>query len=278
MRPYLNLHRMKHLPLVWFSNVKNWKYIGFFCLIVGLSSCGTRKKMVYFQEPSDSLSTTAIHQFTPVFEVDDLLQITITAEDQEAAKAFNQIPTTPTSANNGYLTGVPANTGYLVDAAGNIQLPVLGKLSVAGKNRMELVDTIQQRLVGYLKNPTVQIQIQNFKVTVLGGVQNPGTFKIPNERITLLEAIGLAGDLKMTGVRKNVLVLRDSMGVKKEYRIDLTKKELFDSPVYYLKQNDVVYVEPNAAGRSEGTVWRTTGSIFISITSLVVTSIALILK
>lgn len=248
-------------------------------LLVGLqTSCGTRKKMVYFQEKSDSVARQNAAHFTPVFEVDDLLQITITAEDPEAAKAFNQIPTTPTSANNGYLTGVPANTGYLVDATGNIHLPVLGKLAVAGKNRMEVVDSIQQRLVGYLKNPTVQIQIQNFKITVLGGVQNPGTFKIPNERITVLEALGLAGDLKITGVRKNVLVIRDSLGIKKEYRIDLTKNEVFMSPAYYLKQNDVVYVEPNAAGRSEGTVWRTTGSIFISITSLVVTSIALIVK
>lgn len=247
-------------------------------LLVGLqTSCGTRKKMVYFQEKSDSVARQNAAHFTPVFEVDDLLQITITAEDPEAAKLFNG-PTTTNPGNSGYVMGNPAQNGYLVDATGNIHLPVLGKLAVAGKNRMEVVDTIQQRLVGYLKNPTVQIQIQNFKITVLGGVQNPGTFKIPNERITVLEALGLAGDLKITGVRKNVLVIRDSLGIKKEYRIDLTKNEVFMSPAYYLKQNDVVYVEPNAAGRSEGTVWRTTGSIFISITSLVVTSIALIVK
>lgn len=143
---------------------------------------------------------------------------------------------------------------------------------------MQVVDTIQQLLTGYLKDPTVQIQIQNFKVTVLGDVKAPGTFKIPNERITVLEAIGLAGDLKMTGVRKNVLVIRDSSGIKQEFRIDLTKKDVFQSPVYYLKQNDVIYVQPNAAGRSEGTVWKTTGTIFISLTSLVVTTLALIVK
>lgn len=267
---------MKKLPLLQLTPLKSFVYTLLVIAVWSLSACGNRKKMVYFQEKSDSVARQNAAHFTPVFEVDDLLQITITAEDPEAAKLFN--PPVSTNNNSGYVMGNPAQNGYLVDATGNIHLPVLGKLAVAGKNRMEVVDSIQQRLVGYLKNPTVQIQIQNFKITVLGGVQNPGTFKIPNERITVLEALGLAGDLKMTGVRKNVLIIRDSLGIKKEYRVDLTKKDVFQSPAYYLKQNDVVYVEPNAAGRSEGTVWRTTGSIFISITSLVVTSIALIVK
>ena len=254
----------------------SWTF--FFLAVSGLHSCGTRRKMVYFQSAADSSVVKSVAQFTPVFEIDDFLQINISAEDPEAAKQFNPITVTSTTSNNGYSTGIPAQNGYLVDAAGNIQLPVLGKVAVAGKTRMELIDTIQNRLNGYLKNPVVQVQIQNFKITVLGGVQNPGTFKIPNERITLLEALGLAGDLKMTGKRKNILVIRDSLGVKTEYRIDLTQKDLFQSPAYYLKQNDVIYVEPNAAGRTEGTLWRTTGSIFISITSLVVTTLALILK
>lgn len=269
---------MKKLPLLQLMPLKSFVYTLLVIAVWSLSACGNRKKMVYFQTEANNTAQQAAAQFTPVFEVDDLLQISINAEDPEAAKLFNPIVISTSGANNGYTTGIPAQNGYLVDAAGNIQLPVIGKIAVAGKNRMELIDTIQQRLTGYLKNPTVQVQIQNFKITVLGGVQNPGTFKIPNERITVLEALGLAGDLKMTGVRKNVLIIRDSLGIKKEYRVDLTKKDVFQSPAYYLKQNDVVYVEPNAAGRSEGTVWRTTGSIFISITSLVVTSIALIVK
>ncbi|MDX1653554.1 MAG: polysaccharide export protein, partial [Brumimicrobium sp.] len=124
----------------------------------------------------------------------------------------------------------------------------------------------------------VSIQIQNFKVTVLGDVQSPGTFTIPNERITIIEAIGIAGDLKMTGNRKNLLVLRDRNGVKTEYRIDLTSKNVLNSPVYYLEQNDVIYVEPNAAARSTGTFWRTSGGIIISLTSLVITTVVLITK
>lgn len=240
------------------------------------ASCRNKRNLVYFQEQADSVARSA-HRFTPVFEVDDLLSITINAADPEAVKIFN-LPVVAVSQNNGYTQGNTVPTGYLVDASGAVRLPVIGKVQVAGKNRTELTDTIRKLLEGYLKDPTIQIQILNFKVTVLGQVNNPGTFKIPNERITLLEAIGLAGDLKMTGVRKNVLVIRDSSGVQQEYRVDLTRKELFTSPVYYLKQNDVVYVEPNAAARSEGTVWRTTGAIFISLTSLVVTTIVLVTK
>jgi len=232
--------------------------------------------MVYFQSSSsDTLITNT--SFTPVFKVDDLLSVVITAEDPEASKEFN-LPPIAASSNQGYTTGNPAPAGYLVNAKGDISLPIIGNIRVAGKDRMQLEEEIKAKLEGLLKNPTVQIQILNFKITVLGDVRSPGTFKIPNERITLLEAIGLAGDLRMTGVRQNVLVIRDSSGVKQEYRIDLTSKEVFSSPVYYLQQNDVVYVQPNAAARTEGTVWKTTGAIFISLTSLIVTSVALIVR
>lgn len=251
--------------------------IGFFSFFI--TSCRTAEKIVYFQPSdsgTDSTSTVSSAGFTPTFKVDDFLSVVITGEDPEAAAVYNLPPTT--TVNQGYVSGNPALYGYLVNAKGEISLPVLGTFSVAGKDRMQVEAEIKQKLQDQLKNPTVQIQIQNFKVTVLGDVKTPGTFKIPNERITILEAIGLAGDLRMTGVRNNVLVIRDSNGVKTEYRVDLTSNEVFESPVYYLQQNDVVYVQPNAAARSEGTVWRTTGAIFISLTSLVVTTIALIAR
>jgi len=157
-------------------------------------------------------------------------------------------------------------------------MPFIGEIKLGGLNRMEAIQLIQSKLSEYLKNPVVQIQILNYKVTVLGDVRAPGTYKIPNERITLLEAIGLAGDLKMTGQRTNVLVIRDINGRKAEYRIDLTSQDLFNSPVYYLSQNDVVYVEPNVTARTESTIWRTTGPIFISLTSLIVTTITLLTR
>lgn len=233
--------------------------------------------MVYFQNSGKDSIVVSAPGFTPEFRVDDLLSIVITSADPEAAKVYN-LPQPTNSGNQGYIVGNPAPYGYLVDAKGDISLPILGKIAVAGKNRMELEEEIKIKLADQLKDPTVQIQILNFKVTVLGDVKTPGTFKIPNERITVLEAIGLAGDLRMSGVRKNVLVIRDSSGVKQEYRIDLTSKDVFSSPAYYLQQNDVIYVQPNAAARSEGTVWKTTGAIFISLTSLIVTTITLITR
>jgi polysaccharide export outer membrane protein len=241
-----------------------------------LTSCKTQEKMVYFQDSEKDSVVVSAASFTPEFRVDDFLSVIITAEDPEAAAVFNLPPAQ--ALNQGYVNGNPAPYGYLVNANGEISLPVLGTITVAGKNRMQLEEEIKLKLQDQLKNPTVQIQILNFKITVLGDVKAPGSFKIPNERITILEAIGLAGDLRMSGVRQNILVIRDSVGIKKEYRIDLTSKEVFSSPAYYLQQNDVVYVQPNAAARSEGTVWRTTGAIFISLTSLVITTVTLITR
>lgn len=247
-----------------------------FFLALLSTSCRTGERVIYFQDSKSDSLTVSTPGFTPVFKVDDFLSIVITTADPESAQIYN-LPTT-TASNQGYSIGNPAPYGYLVNSRGDISLPVLGSIHVAGKNRMELETEIKTLLEGQLKNPTVQIQILNFKVTVLGDVKSPGTFKIPNERITLLEAIGLAGDLRMSGERKNVKVIRDSSGVKTEYRIDLTTKEIFSSPAYYLQQNDVVYVEPNAAARTEGTLWKTTGAIFISISSLVITTISIIVR
>jgi polysaccharide export outer membrane protein len=240
------------------------------------TSCRTGERVIYFQDSKNDSLAVSTPGFTPVFKVDDLLSIVITTADPESAQIYNLPAVGPT--NQGYTVGNPAPYGYLVNSRGEISLPVLGTIHVAGKSRMDLENEIKTLLEGQLKNPTVQIQILNFKVTVLGDVKAPGTFKIPNERITLMEAIGLAGDLRMTGERKNVKVIRDSSGVKTEYSIDLTSKEVFSSPAYYLQQNDLVYVQPNAAARSEGTFWRTTGAIFISISSLVITTISIIIK
>jgi len=242
-----------------------------------LTSCHTHKKLVYFQNEIGGEGHT---NYTPTLKADDFVSIVVSGEDPEAVAAFN-LPVAvgiSTSANSGYTQGNPEKMGYLIDANGHVQLPVLGNIALAGMNRMEATTLLQEKLSAYLNNPVVNIQILNFKVTVLGEVGKPGTFKVPNERITLLEAIGLAGDLKITGVRKNVLVIRDNQGEKQEFRVDLTDNTLFNSPVYYLQQNDVVYVEPNTASRSNSTIWKTTGSVFISLTSLVITTVALIVK
>ncbi len=163
------------------------------------------------------------------------------SENPEDAIPFN-LPvhfTSLSKSNNGYYNGIPSSGGYLIDSLGNLSLPIIGEIHLGGLNRMEGSELIIEKLEDYLNNPTVQISILNFKVTVLGDVNAPGTFKIPNERITILEAIGLAGDLNITGNRKNVMVIRNDRGIEKTYRIDLTSHDVFSSSVYYLKQNDI---------------------------------------
>ena len=241
------------------------------------SACSSHKDLIYFQKDLPDVSNLQSN-YTPTLKTDDFLAVLVTADDPEAALAFNFPLGTQQNFNNGYTIGNPALVGYLVNANGEIKLPIIGSLKVAGLNRMEVTSLIEGKLKEYIKNPVVNIQIQNYKVTVLGDVRNPGTFKIPNERMTILEAIGLAGDLRMTGNRRNVLVIRDVNGLKTEYRLDLTSKAVFSSPAYYLTQNDVVYVEPNTTAQSESTLWRTTGPMFISLTSLVVTTVTLIFR
>lgn len=240
------------------------------------TSCNTHKKLIYFQE--NISSTDKNNNYTPTFKTDDLLSIVISGDELETSAPFNLITSGSTQAlNNGYSTGNPERTGYLINANGDVYMPILGQLNLLNLTREQATDLITEKLKGYISNPIVNIQILNFKVTVLGDVNRPGTYKIPNERITLLEAIGLSGDLKISGNRKNVLVIRDNDGKKEEFRIDLTSSELFNSQLYYLQQNDVVYIEPNLSSRNNSTVWKTSGSIFISSISLLLTSINILL-
>lgn len=230
--------------------------------------------MVYFQ---GSLNSTENNRsYTPILKTDDILSITIMGLDEEAIKPFNLKFTTTSQSNGGYSAGSPTPPGYLIDSDGYIDFPVIGKMKLAGLSRSAAIDTLKKQLSIYLNNPTIILRILNYKVTILGEVRNPGTFNIPNERISLPEALGIAGDLQITGVRKNVLVIRDVDGKKTETRVDLTSKELFSSPVYYLQQNDVVYVEPNRAKINSSVVNTANVSLVISVISLFVTMVILI--
>jgi len=136
---------------------------------------------------------------------------------------------------------------YLVDSDGNINFPVLGKIHVAGLSKQELCDELQSKLSKYIENPLVNVQITNYRITVMGEVNRPGTFTIKNDRISILDAFGYVGDLAITANRKNILLIRDNDGQKEFVRMDITDPSLFTSPYFYLRQNDVIYVEPNLA-------------------------------
>ncbi|MCW3076537.1 MAG: sugar transporter [Bacteroidetes bacterium] len=241
-------------------------------------SCVNRKKIVYFQGDVPVKSDT-LKLNSPKLQSDDLLSITVMGLDAEAVKPFNL------STYGSYYgkevnagQGDPALAGYLIDSKGEIDFPVIGKLKLTGLNRSEAAIYISSKLKDYVKDPMVNLRIMNFKITILGDVARPATYTIPNERITLIEAIGLAGDLNLSGKRKNVLVIRDMDGKKTETRVDLTNNEVFNSAVYYLKQNDVIYVEHNRAKRNAAGVNLATVSVLVSLTSIVITLISILTR
>lgn len=238
-----------------------------------LSGCATREKIVYFKDTS----AAAQQQYaSPTLETGDFISIFITCNDPFLAIPYN-LPSNaaPQTINNGYENGIPAQLGYLIDDKGEIVLPVLGSVNLAGKTRNEACEQLRTKLSSYLENPVVHIRILNFKITVLGDVKKPGTFQVPNERITLLEALGLAGDLNITGERSNVLVVRNEGGKSVQYRVDLTHASLLQSPVYFLKQNDVIYIEPNAAARFSSTLLKNSSSVTIPLISVILTAFLL---
>lgn len=260
--------------------MKKYNFSPFLILLIAfifvLNSCKIREKMVYFnKESKDSTATTSNLNFSPKLKIDDFISVNVSDADLETVTLFN-VQSNNTQQSS-YSNGNSATSGYLIDRNGEVNLPVIGRVKLDNLNRDEAILLIEEKLKFYLKNPVVQLQILNFKITVLGEVSSPGSFRIPNERITLLEALGLAGDLKISGLRRNVLVVREENGVRKEYRVDLTSKKVFNSPVYYLHQNDVVYVEPNASALTNSTFIKSNGPLIISVTSLAL-SILIILN
>lgn len=245
-------------------------------LLTMSAACGLRKKVVYFQGNDAGTDTILPYTYVPVYHVNDLLSVTVSAMDAEAVKPFNTNVVAYTS-EDGRVSNVPMQQGYFVDSSGMIDLPVLGQIRVGGLSRSQATKLIRDRLNTYVVNPIVTVKILNYKITVLGDVKAPGTFQIPGERVTLPEALGMAGDMNITGQRTNILVIRDLDGKKTEYRIDLTKKECYNSPAYYLMQNDIVYVEPNKARRSSSAVGTNAG-IIVSVTSLILTTVILLTR
>ncbi len=239
----------------------------FLTLLIALvfSSCATKKEVVYFQGIGDFETIADKNSFTPKFKVDDLVNIHVSTLDPEASVPFNLFRG---SSEGGIM---PEQVDYLIDQNGEIDFPVIGKLKISGLSAEEVRGLLRQKLDPYLKDPIINIRLQNFTVTILGEVKMPGTYPVNGERITILEAIGMAGDLTVKGVRENIMVIRDFDGTKVSTRIDLTSKAALSSPVFYLTQNDVVYVEPNQSAITSSSL-DNRASIWVSVLSVVITS------
>jgi len=247
-------------------------------------SCKTKNDITYMQD-IDQMAIEASKKNAHLnIGVGDQLKIEVSGIDADVVAPFNQNYSSRRSARYGEsLSNVP-NTGqmeiaptYIVDAEGNINFPVIGRIEVLNKTLSEVEADLENRISKYVKNPIVNVNLGNFKITVLGEVSRPGQYLVPDGQATVLNALGMAGDVTIYGVRTNVLLVRNTDGNISEHRIDITKADFINSPYYHLKQNDVIYVSPNKTEINSSNYGRQT-SIYISIASILVTIIALIVR
>ena len=246
-------------------------------LVLFLFSCASRKDVVYYQ----NIDTMAAQEKSSSYEVkiqpDDLLMIIVSAEDPEIAMPFNLASISTSSPGKlDATTGQQTMQLYLVDVTGTIDFPILGKLKISGLTRSEVLKMLQDRIAMYIKKPIINLRIMNFKISVQGEVNAPGSYPVPSDRISLIEAITMAKDLTIYGKRDNILIIREIDGVKFYNRVDITKADFITSPFYYLAQNDVIYVEPNKNRINGAAIGANTG-VIISISSLLITLITLII-
>ncbi len=256
------------------------KHFGYLIiLLIIISSCGTDRRLYsYFRDISDSaqnitMADTGYKALT--IKADDLLQINVSSPNAEANLFF----ITPGSNINTPAGSGPTPNIYLVDKDGGIDVPLIGRVKIEGMTVMDARELIRGKLMTYLKEPIVTMRFQNFKITVLGEVARPGYYIISSERFSVLDALGMAGDLTIYGKRENVMLIREKNGKKIISRLNLNNSMLFQSPNYYLQQNDLVYVEPNKAKivNSDRTTIRNI-TIVTSLISLITILLARLIK
>jgi len=251
-------------------------------LLLG-TGCATYKNTTYFRDIPDSLKKEAIIDLAaydqPRIQPGDLLYISIQTLDPQSSN-----PITGSTSNAAYVTqatstltpGSSTAPTYLIDRNGKIELPLVGIAKLSGLTTSEARDTIRNRASLYYKNPVVNVRFANFNITVLGEVNRPAQYTVPSERVTILDAIGMAGDLTIYGKRENVLLVREENGQKKAVRFNLNATELMSSPYFYLKQNDVVYVEPTKARAAANDAVRDRNLTYLITISTSIISIAII--
>lgn len=240
--------------------------------LFALASCAAPKNVIYFENAERAAPQTVTQSYNSKIQKDDLLSIIVSSKNPELATPFNKVVSTTTT--------TPEGGAYLVNSSGDIVFPILGKLFVTGLTNTELASMIENKIIegGYINDPTVTVQSMNFKISILGEVKLPGVKRIDSERITILDAIGLAGDLTIYGQRENVSVIREENGKREIVDIDLSKKDVFTSPYYYLHPNDIVYVKPNRKQQKVSNSNPYVASTIISTTSLLISIANLIIR
>ncbi|OUS02958.1 sugar transporter [Flavobacteriales bacterium 33_180_T64] len=250
-----------------YSNISRLMLL--FSLVI-LSSCGTRKDIIYFQdEPITNQNLSELNNnFEIKYKPDDILTIDVSAQVIESVAAFN-LPAVAYDTSGGTTTQTSIlRQTYLIDPLGNIEFPVLGTIKIAGLTRVEATKMLKEKIGEYVKEFIVNIRLVNFTITVLGEVNRPGAYTVKDERISLAEALGLAGDLTIYGKRNDIFLIREVDGKKKYAKYDLTSINVVNSPVYYLSQNDVIYVKPNDARVKTSSYNPNTGVLISAVSTL----------
>lgn len=231
------------------------------------SGCASSKDINYFLDSDKEVLLEKINNYEPTIQYGDMLSINVSSIEPELAVPFNLIETR----GNQLIRQIP----YIVNVDGEINFPVIGKIEVVQLTTKEVTSKIIELLAKYLNNPTVVVQLTNFKISVIGEVRSPGSYTILNERINILEALALAGDLTIYGKRRTISLIREYNGVREFVPIDLTNKELFNSPYYYLAQNDIIYVESNKTRVNSSKVGPNT-AIIVSSLSILISLVAIL--
>ena len=255
----------------------------FLVAVFALSSCRTVKDIAYFQNKAVNQPEKVDRHAGIVIQPKDMLSIVVSSRNPELVAMFN-LPVISYQAGSEITSsgGYQRLMGYVVDNDGFIDFPILGRLKVSGLTRWELSEMIKARLLdeGYLTDCVVTVEFMNFKVSVIGEVNSPGTYTLTNDKVTVLQAISLARDLTIFGRRENVTVIRERNSERVMYQINLCDVSMFNSPAYYLQQNDVVYVQPSQIKARQSTtddkalrmtsIMVSSGSLLISVASLII--------
>ncbi len=238
-----------------------------------LASCSTQKDLVYFSDLDNGqrFELAVPQQIEPQVQPNDILSISVSTLSPESNVLFSGgASVSRVSSGTAYpSTAGSTASGYTVDKNGYINFPVLGQVKVAGLTKEQVRDKLATEISKYVKSPIVNVAYENFKVTVIGEVSRPSTFTVNNDQINLLEALGLAGDMTVYGKRDNVLIIREQNGKRTMNRVNLNRKDVLNSPFFYLKQNDIVYVEPDKAKGAQISAGRQVLPYIVSAASII---------
>jgi polysaccharide export outer membrane protein len=240
-----------------------------------LTSCANKKDILYLQDieknKTEQINQTYINKLQP----DDILNIIVSSNDNQGVLPFNLMAMASTPGSEGMGVGQPRLLNYVIRQDGNIQFPVLGNVKIAGLSILEAIELLKQKISFYVKDPIVTIEWINFKFTVLGEVKRPGQYKSSSERVTIIDALGIAGDLSIQANRKNIILIREIETNRYIYNIDLTNKNFINSESYFIKQNDQIIVSPNNA-QVQASAYNSNAPLYISIASTIISLVTVV--